>query len=59
MSAMVFYYAFGLFKTAVVAQQIYYRWSQSHTRDPRFGQMIQAVRALCEQAGRAIRSDRV
>lgn len=54
-SAIVFYAAFGLFKTAVVAQQIYYRWSQGLTRDPRFGHLIHAVRVLCEQASHTIR----
>ena len=51
---VVFYYAFGLFKTAVVAQQIYYRWKQGLTKDPRFGQFIMAVRILSEQAKAAI-----
>ena len=31
---IVFYYAFGLYKTAVVAQQIYWRWKQGLTKDP-------------------------
>lgn len=51
---VVFYYAFGLFKTAVVGQQIYYRWKQGLTRDPRFGGLIDAVRLLGVQAARAI-----
>lgn len=50
----VFYYAYGLFKTAVVAQQIYYRFATGLTRDPRFAAFIHGVRALCEQAQRAI-----
>ncbi len=49
-----FYYAFGLFKTAVVAQQIYWRWKQGLTRDPRFEPFLLAVRALCDQAAGAI-----
>jgi aminoglycoside phosphotransferase (APT) family kinase protein len=51
---IVFYYAFGLFKTAVVAQQIYWRWKQGLTRDPRFEPFLLAVAALCEQAAAAI-----
>ena len=51
---IVFYYAFGLFKTAVVAQQIYWRWKQGLTRDPRFEPFLLAVSALCEQAASAI-----
>ncbi|WP_428262318.1 phosphotransferase family protein [Haliangium sp.] len=49
-SNMVFYYVFGLFKTAVVAQQIYYRFAQGLTQDPRFAAMIVGVRALAEKA---------
>ncbi len=49
-----FYYAFGLFKTAVVAQQIYARWVHGHTRDERFGTFVDAVRALARQAAAAI-----
>jgi aminoglycoside phosphotransferase (APT) family kinase protein len=47
-----FYYAFGLFKTAVVAQQIYYRFRQGLTADARFASMIHGVRALSAQAAR-------
>ena len=49
-----FYYAFGLFKTAVVAQQIYYRFRQGLTADARFERMIHGVRALSAQAARVI-----
>lgn len=45
-----FYAAFGLFKTAVVAQQIYVRYVRGHTRDARFAAMIHGVRALADQA---------
>jgi len=51
---VVFYYAFGLFKTAVVAQQIYYRFAKGLTQDPRFALMIEGVRILTEQARVAI-----
>ncbi len=50
---IVFYYCFGLFKTAVVAQQIYYRFAKGLTKDRRFAAFIVAVRGLAEQAGRA------
>ena len=52
--SLVFYYAYGLFKTAVVAQQIYYRWKQGLTQDARFQQMIFGVRLLSEQARSSI-----
>jgi len=51
---IVFYYAFGLFKTAVVAQQIYYRFRQGLTSDARFAGMIHGVRALSAQAARVM-----
>ncbi len=53
---IVFYYVFGLFKTAVIAQQIYARYAKGHSKDPRFAQMIYAVRVLLDQAERAIDS---
>ena len=56
LDAIEFYYAFGLFKTAVVAQQIYVRYVRGHTSDPRFAVMIEGVRALAAQAERAIAS---
>jgi aminoglycoside phosphotransferase (APT) family kinase protein len=52
--ALVFYYAFGLFKTAVIAQQIYYRFAKGLTTDQRFAPLIYAVRALADQAAAAI-----
>ncbi len=52
--ALVFYYTYGLFKTAVVAQQIYYRFAKGLTKDARFAPMILAVRLLAEQARAAI-----
>ena len=51
---LAFYSAFGLYKTAVVAQQIYVRFVRGHTKDPRFAMMIEGVRALAGQAERAI-----
>ena len=56
---LVFYYAFGLIKTAVIAQQIYYRFKNGLTRDPRFGAMIFAVRLLADQARTAIERDAI
>lgn len=56
---LVFYYAFGLFKTAVIAQQIYYRFAKGLTKDARFGAFIFAVRLLAEQASTAIANNRI
>ena len=47
---LVFYFAFGLFKTAVVLQQIYYRYAKGLTQDARFAPFILVVRALADQA---------
>lgn len=41
-----FYYTFGLFKVAVIAQQIYARHGQGLTSDPRFGVLGEVVQAL-------------
>ena len=34
-SSMPYYYVFGLFKMAVVVQQLYFRWKQGQTQDTR------------------------
>jgi len=51
-SDAVFYYVFGLFKVAVVAQQIYARFAAGQTQDPRFAPFIEGVRGLSAQAAR-------
>jgi aminoglycoside phosphotransferase (APT) family kinase protein len=58
-SDAVFYYVFGLFKLAVVAQQIYARWAKGVTRDPRFGALDASVRALGATAVGAIARGRL
>jgi aminoglycoside phosphotransferase (APT) family kinase protein len=52
LSRLDFYYAFALFKTAVVAQQIYYRYKQGLTKDERFASMIYGVHILANEAAR-------
>ena len=47
---IVFYYAFGLFKIAVIAQQIYYRYSKGLTTDPRFANLNKASELCCNLA---------
>ena len=56
---VVFAYVFGLFKIAVIAQQIYRRFSLGHTRDPRFGALIHGVRVLGRQSARALEAGRI
>ncbi len=54
LSNLVFYYVYGLCKIAGIAQQIYYRFQQGHTSDPRFAGLIHWVRACGQLAMRAI-----
>jgi len=58
-SNVLFYYVYGLYKVAVIAQQIYYRYDQGRTDDPRFEMFIHAVRALAESAERALREESI
>lgn len=45
-----FYRVFGLFRLAVIVQQIYYRYFHGQTRDERFGTLGRMARVLIEQA---------
>ena len=49
-----FFYCFGLFRLAVIAQQIYYRYYHRQTSDERFQMMILAVRILEKAALKTI-----
>jgi aminoglycoside phosphotransferase (APT) family kinase protein len=49
-----FYYCFGLFRLAVIAQQIYYRYYHGQSKDKRFAMFIFGVKILEEAALRAI-----
>jgi len=53
---LVFYYVFGLFKIAVIVQQIYYRFSKGWTTDPRFANLNKASELCCELALKAIKT---
>jgi aminoglycoside phosphotransferase (APT) family kinase protein len=55
----VFYYAYGLFKIAVIVQQIYARYRQGLTKDERFARLIDIVRAASDMAVRAIELGRI
>ena len=48
-----FYYCFGVFRLAVIAQQIYYRYYHGQTKDERFAALIHGVRVL-EKTAKAI-----
>jgi aminoglycoside phosphotransferase (APT) family kinase protein len=51
-----FFYAFGLYKLAVVVQQIYARYERGHTHDARFAELNQTVARLANVGVRAIES---
>ncbi len=55
----VFYYVYGLFKLAVIIQQIYARFARGFTQDPRFAQMHDEVYNLAIAATRAIEKGQV
>ncbi len=57
--SVLFHYVFALFKIAVIVQQIYRRYVDGHTRDPRFAGLIRPVRALSGQAVRAMERGRI
>ena len=42
-SGIGFYYGFGLYRNAVILQQIYARWKSGLTKDPRFGHLLPGV----------------
>ena len=55
----LFYLVFGLYKVAVIVQQIYARYRQGHTQDPRFAGLIHLVRVNGEMMTRAIETQRL
>ena len=57
-SGMLFYYCFGLYKIAVIVQQIYARFVRGHTRDERFSRLNERVAALSRQAILALETGR-
>jgi aminoglycoside phosphotransferase (APT) family kinase protein len=58
-SAILFYYVFGLLKVAVIAQQIYFRYRQGLTSDPRFAALLDGVRLLGRTSDQAISRNRI
>jgi aminoglycoside phosphotransferase (APT) family kinase protein len=55
----LFYYCFGLYKMAVILQQIYARYVRGHTKDARFSRLNAWVEALGQQAERALEAGRI
>jgi aminoglycoside phosphotransferase (APT) family kinase protein len=58
-SNILFYYVFGTFKIAAIAQQIYYRFVKGFTQDKRFAQFNVFVNALGKTASNALENERI
>ena len=58
-SNILFYYVFGTFKIAVIAQQIYFRYAKGFTRDKRFATFNNFVNALGKIALHGIESEQI
>jgi len=56
---LTFYYAYGLFKISVIAQQIYYRYKHGHTSDPKFAYLNKASELCCNAAWQAIQKNQI
>jgi aminoglycoside phosphotransferase (APT) family kinase protein len=51
---ILYFYVFGLFKNAVVMQQIYSRYKKGYTQDERFAPLIWGVQELAKKAVQAL-----
>lgn len=58
-SNLLYYYVFGLFKNAVVIQQIYDRYKKGLTQDARFAGLLAGVQALARAGVQAIETGRM
>ena len=58
-SDIVFYYVFGTFKLAVIAQQIYFRFAKGFTKDQRFATFNHFVNSLGKIALHAVKTDKI
>lgn len=56
---LVFYYVYGLFKLAVIVQQIYYRYHNGFTTDKRFAHLNQHTKLLLTIAKQAIQKNKI
>ncbi len=56
---IVFYYVYGLFKLAVIVQQIYYRFHKGYTTDKRFASLNQYTKLLFTIAWQSIQKNKI
>ncbi len=59
LSNIIYHYVYGLFKIAVIIQQIYYRYHHGLTQDKRFALLGKAAEGFCFKALRAIEKNRI
>lgn len=53
-----FYYVFGMFRLAVIAQQIYYRWKLGQSKNPRYQAFGAFVSVLAQASDSVIQTSR-
>lgn len=58
-SDIVFFYAYGLFKLAVVSQQLYLRYKLGFTTEDRYARTLQSVKVLSRVSRQVIERNRV
>jgi len=58
-SRILFYVVFARFKVAVIVQQIYYRYRQGLTKDPRFAALAEVAQTLVRAACQAIETQSI
>ncbi|MEL6986367.1 MAG: phosphotransferase family protein [Bacteroidota bacterium] len=56
---LTFYYAFGLFKNAVIVQQIYYRYANGYTNNEKFAQLNKATQLFLGLSWQAIQTGKI
>ena len=54
-----FYYVFGLFRLAVIAQQIYFRWKLGQTKNPRYQAFGMFVSVLAQVSDAVIQKSKI
>ncbi len=56
---LLFYYIFGIFKIAVICQQIYKRYKDGYSKDSRFAALIFVIQALSKNGIQALEKDSI
>jgi len=56
---LIFYYAFGLFKNAVIVQQIYFRYQKGLTTNEKFANLNHITKLFCQLAWQAVQNKKI